>query len=98
MELLIPGLILVALMVWASTKIKRKAADAFSAEHIEGDGFTLEKPDGFLSKSYVEGAHLFDAYSKEYGTGTAADVRAATAVVSTTDETINEEASLEQSR
>ena len=32
MELLIPGLILVALMVYASTKIKKAAAAAFEPE------------------------------------------------------------------
>jgi hypothetical protein len=85
-------------MVWASTKIKRKAADAFKEEHIEGDGFALDKPDGFLSRSHMDDEHLFNAYSKDYGTGAAADIRAATAVVYVSDESLNEAASLEQSR
>jgi hypothetical protein len=98
MELLIPGLILVALMVWASTKIKRSASKAFDAEHIEGDGFTIDKPDGFLNRHYDGGDLLFDAYSKDLGTGEADNIRAATAVVFSSDESINEAASLEQSR
>jgi len=98
MELLIPGLILVALMVWASTRIKRSAAGAFKAEHVEGDGFALDKPDGFLNKHFDNSEYLFDAYSKDYGTGLAENVRAATAIVFSSDESINEAASLEQSR
>lgn len=98
MELVIPGLILVALMVWASTKIKRSAAKAFDAEHVEGDGFAIDKPDGFLNKHYENSEFLFDAYSKDFGTGDTANVRAATAVIYSTDESINEAATLEQTR
>jgi hypothetical protein len=98
MEILIIGLILVAVMVWASTKIKRTAAQAFDAEEIHADGFTLEKPEGFLNRVYEKHDMLFDAYSKEFGTGDDDNVRAATAVVYATDEPINEAASLEQSR
>jgi hypothetical protein len=81
MELLIPGLILVALMVYASTRIKRSAARAFEAEYIEGDGFELKKPEGFLHRLGENAEFEFEAYSKEFGGGVAADVRAATAVV-----------------
>jgi hypothetical protein len=81
MELLIPGLALVALMVYISTRIKRSAARAFEAEHIDCDGFTLEKPDGFLHRIDDEGGFAFDAYSKDFGMGAAENVRAATAVV-----------------
>jgi len=98
MEIFIIGLIIVALMVWASTKIKRKAAQAFDAEEIHADGFTLTKPEGFLNRIYETGDKLFDAYSKDFGTGDNDNVRAATAVVYETDEPITEAASLEQSR
>jgi len=66
MEILIPGLILVALMVWASTKIKKRAADAFEAEFVETESFSLQKPEGFL---HVIGdpEHEFNAYSREFG-------------------------------
>lgn len=98
MEILIPGLILVALMVWASTRIKRNAAQAFEAEHIEGVGFELEKPAGFLNRIDARDGYLFDAYSKEFGTGPASELRLATAVVFESGNTIHETATLEQTR
>ena len=49
MEILIPGLILVGLMVWVSTRIKRNAAKAFEREEIETAEFSLTKPEGFLA-------------------------------------------------
>ncbi|PYS98699.1 MAG: hypothetical protein DMF63_15030 [Acidobacteria bacterium] len=77
MELLIPGLILVALMAWASTKIKKRAADAFEAETIETDKYTLQKPEGCL---HVLGDpdHEFYAYSREFGEGDGGKLRRAT--------------------
>ncbi len=68
MELLIPGLILVALMVWASTKIKKTAADAFEAEFIETEKYSLQKPEGFLHVIGDE-SHEFMAYSRDFGKG-----------------------------
>jgi hypothetical protein len=67
MELLIPGLILVALMVWASTKIKDKAAAAFRPETIETEEFVIRKPDGFLHVINDDSDLAFRAYSQEYG-------------------------------
>jgi hypothetical protein len=68
MELLIPGLILVALMVWVSTKIKKRAAEAFEPETIETENYTLQKPDGFLH--VIDSPdHDFEAYSKEFDEG-----------------------------
>jgi hypothetical protein len=68
MELLIPGLILVALMVWASTKIKKRAAEAFEPETIETENYSLEKPEGFLH--VLESPdHDFEAYSREFDEG-----------------------------
>lgn len=77
MELLIPGLILVALMVWASTKIKKTAADAFEPEFIETDAYSFQKPEGFLHVIGDE-EHEFFAYSKEFGKGDATGIRQAT--------------------
>lgn len=77
MELLIPGLILVALMVYASTKIKKTAAAAFEPETIETDEFVLEKPDGFLNILNRDPALELDMYSREFGFENAADVRQA---------------------
>lgn len=77
MEFLIPGLILVALMVYASTKIKRSAAAAFEAEKIETDDFCVEKPEGFLNVLNLDPSLKLDVYSKDFGTGDAAGFRAA---------------------
>jgi hypothetical protein len=77
MELLVPGLIIVALMVYASTKIKRNSAKAFEEEKIEGDGFSLIKPDGFLHNLNVSRDCEFEAYSKEFGEDEAANRRRA---------------------
>jgi hypothetical protein len=49
MEILIAGVILVAFMAYASTRIKRSAAKAFEAETVETDQFVIQKPDGFLN-------------------------------------------------
>ena len=77
MELLIPGLILVAVMVYLSTKIKKRAADAFNAESIDTDSFSLEKPEGFLHVVGDE-QHEFMAYSKEIGEEDNSSIRRAT--------------------
>jgi len=98
MELLIPGLILVALMAYVSTRIKRSAARAFEAESFTGDGFTLNKPDGFLHLSEENSEHPFEAYSKEFGTGDAGNIRAAHAVVMVGESDFNEVAMAERSR
>ena len=77
MELLIPGLLLVALMVYASTRIKRAAKAAFDAETIETDEFTFEKPAGFLNVINLDPAYLLEIYSQEFGTDGAEEFRAA---------------------
>lgn len=64
--ILIPGLILVALMVYASTRIKKIAASAFDAETIETDEFVIQKPEGFLHNLNGDPKYIFEAYSKEY--------------------------------
>lgn len=84
MELLIPGLILVALMVYASTRIKRAAAKAFEAETIEADSFVIEKPVGFLNVLNGDPGYAFQAYSKDFGTGETQDLRQATAMLTVT--------------
>ncbi len=77
MELLIPGLILVALMVYASTKIKKTTARAFEPETIETEDFIIEKPEGFLSVINGNLELEFEAYSREFGAGVAADIKQA---------------------
>ena len=78
MELLIPGLILVALMVYASTRIKRSAAAAFESETVENDHFVIQKPEGFLNVVGGDPRCAFESYSKEYGTGKGERFRQAT--------------------
>jgi len=67
MEILIIGGAIVALMVWASTRIKRSAAAAFEEETIERDEFSFVKPEGFLAPVEPEDFLAFYAYSKEFG-------------------------------
>ncbi|MBE7515012.1 MAG: hypothetical protein HS105_00135 [Chloracidobacterium sp.] len=76
MELLIPGLIIVALMIYASTRIKRSAAKAFEGETIDASEYSIDKPQGFLN-IVDPGDVLLEGYTKEFGTGDAADVRLA---------------------
>ena len=67
MEILIMGGIIVALMVYASTRIKRSAAAAFEEETIETDDFSLVKPEGFLNPVENEDFLAFYAFSKDFG-------------------------------
>jgi hypothetical protein len=79
MDILIAGLILVALMVYASTRIKRAAARAYEGEIVEGDDWAIVKPEGFLSEEGDLGRHCFRAYSKDFGAGPSAELRKAVA-------------------
>src|SRR6187402_2381934 len=81
MELLIPGLILVALMVYASTRIKKTAAQALEPESIDTDVFEIEKPDGFLSVINGDPELEFEAYSREWGSDGAESIRQARAEI-----------------
>jgi len=86
MELLIPGLALVALMVWASTRIKRTAADAFAAEVVETPEFTISKPEGWLS--IAAPALPFEAYTKDYAPPPNENLRMGTATVEVSGESL----------
>ncbi len=68
MELLIPGLALVALMIWASTKIKKQAAEAYAEEVVTTDRFTITKPEGFIIPLNEDSPYLFEARTKEHET------------------------------
>ena len=83
MELLIPGLILVALMVYASTRLKKYTAAAFEAESVETDEFAIEKPAGFLHVLNGDPTYAFEAYSREFGTSGAENIRRATVTIRT---------------
>jgi len=75
MELLIPGLILVGLMVYVSTRIKRSAAAAYEPEEIETDEFSIAKPEGFLHPLNNDNGLPFEAYTKEFGEDDAKKMR-----------------------
>ena len=79
MEILIVGVILVALMVYVSTKIKKSAASAFEREIIEKENFRLVKPDGFISPIDENSDFAFEAYTKEFGKNDADEFRQAQA-------------------
>ena len=85
LAILIPGLILVALMVWASTRIKRIAAAAFESETIETDDFVIQKPDGFLNNLNGDPKYTFTVYSKEFGAN-ATDIRQGRVQLTITDD------------
>ncbi len=75
MEILIIGIIVVALMAYVSTRIKRSAAAAFQAETVETDEYSIQKPDGVLSVIGGDPRFAFEAYSKDFGTGQAEKLR-----------------------
>jgi hypothetical protein len=77
MEILILGIILVALMAYVSTRIKKSAAQAFERETIETEDFRIVKPEGFLNPVSENSANAFEAYSKDYGEADAAEHRKA---------------------
>lgn len=85
MELLIPGLILVALMIWASTKIKKSAAEAYSEETVSTGGFTIMKPEGFIIPVNDDPKALFEARSREYETLASRSLPAASVTVENSD-------------
>jgi len=95
MEILILGILLVALMVWASTRIKRNAAAAFDAETVETEDFTIKKADGWLSKVDPKEPYLFEAYSKDFGIEPNQGVRLGNATIETSSGSIDEIASRE---
>jgi hypothetical protein len=80
MEIFIVGALVVALMVFVSTKIKKSAARAFVPELIERDEFNIAKPEGFMTPLETgRDGFLFEAYSREYGEKKARNIRCAQA-------------------
>lgn len=67
MEIFIVGLVVVALMVYASTKIKKSAAQAFEREEVEAEDFSITKSEGFLHPLNQDSPLAFEAYSKDLG-------------------------------
>jgi hypothetical protein len=79
MEILFLGIILVGLMVYVSTRIKKSAASAFEREIIERENFRIVKPEGFISPIDENSKFAFEAYSKEFGKNDADELRQAQA-------------------
>ena len=66
MEILIVGIILVLLMAYVSTKIKKSSAAAYQPELLEAVDYSIIKPEGYIVPWNQESA--FKALSKEMGT------------------------------
>ena len=73
MEIFIIGAIIVAIMAYVSTKVKRAASEAYEQENVETADFRITKPDGFIIPVKEQSDYLFEAYSKEYGDDDLAD-------------------------
>lgn len=67
MEILIVGFILVALMAYVSTRIKKSAASAYEPETVETAEFSLVKPEGFIVPVGNASAFAFETFSKDFG-------------------------------
>lgn len=70
MEILIIGLIIVALMAYTSTKIKKAAREAYQSETLTGEGFSIVKSEGYMVPGRDERSpYEFEIVSKEFGGG-----------------------------
>ena len=77
MEILIIGGALVALMVYVSTRIKNSAASAYERETIETEKFFIVKPENFINPISEKSEFAFTAYSKDFGSDKAEEIRQA---------------------
>lgn len=66
MEILIIGVIFVALMAYISTRIKKAAKEAYEEEIIETEYFTIKKPEGFIVPVKDKSEFVFETYSKDF--------------------------------
>lgn len=85
MEIFIVGLVVVALMVFVSTKIKASAARAFEPEVVEKEEFIITKPRGFMTPVEANSGFAFEAYSREYGEKKTRNTRQAEAFLTVAD-------------
>lgn len=81
MEILIIGGILVALMVYISTKIKKEAKLAYEQEIVETEDFRIVKAEGFIIPVKAESEFEFEAYSKDFGEEKGEDLNQCWAIV-----------------
>lgn len=73
MEIWIIGIIIVGLMVYVSTRIKKESKRAYQAEVFETEHLQIEKPEGFLIPIAEDSPYVFEARSKEFGNDEATD-------------------------
>ncbi len=86
MEILIIGLIIVALMAYTSTKIKRAAREAFEAETVSGDGYSIAKSDGYMLPARDDNSPVdLEIVSKEFGGGECSKRRQASLTLTVSD-------------
>ena len=85
MEILIIGGLLVALMAYLSTKIKKEAKRAYEQEVIETEGFKIVKPVDFIIPLKKASEYAFEAYSKDFGEDEAGDLSQCWAVIKQKD-------------
>lgn len=85
MEIFIVGALVVALMVYISTRVKRSAAEAFEPETVEREDFTINKPEGFMTPIQSKPEFAFEAYSRDFGEKKARNVWQARALLTVAD-------------
>jgi len=96
MEIWIIGGILVALMIYVSTKIKNAARAAYEREVFETDSFFITKPDEFIIPVKEGSEFVFEAYSRDLGEDEAEQFHQCRAVVSERDGVDNDSATKEE--
>lgn len=72
-------------MVYVSTKIKKRAAEAFEPEVIETDEYSIVKAQGFLHPLNSDSGLPFEAYTKEFGEDDAKKIRHARVELNTSE-------------
>lgn len=73
MEIWIIGIIIVGLMVYVSTRIKKESKRAYEREIFETEYLRIAKPDDFLIPVEENSPYVFEARSKDFGRDEAAD-------------------------
>lgn len=81
MEIFIIGAIIVAIMAYVSTKVKRAASEAYEQENVETEHFRLIKPEHFIIPVKDVSEFVFEAYSKDYGEDLAENFRQSWAII-----------------
>lgn len=97
MEIWIVGIIIVGLMIYVSTRIKKASKEAYARENFETEEFKITKPDDFLIPVEEDSPYVFEARSKEFGADDVRDFYQCRATV-TASEGAAESKNFEESR